>query len=221
MLHAGIEALFGRNRDGHRTKHIFNLRRRNQNHKNINDDLARYFSDKPHLEKTLIYGTTFAFCAVQGWRSTMEDKNKHLIPLDNYSWKLWSFFAIFDGHNGRQKIFYYQKKTPIFSFKGIATAKNASEQLDTYLLKALNQMLSKQHNSTITSGAPVCSSQLDLNQLHNAIKQAYFELDKDLKKIVKDDSGCVCVSIKNSHFLKKEISNIFRYHVLLVQKQYI
>jgi len=108
MLHAGIQALFGRNRDGHRTKTIFNFRRRHQNHKDERDELARYFSDKPHLEKTLIHGLTFAFAAMQGWRSAMEDNHKHLIPFDNYSWKLWSYFAIFDGHNGKiKKIFYY------------------------------------------------------------------------------------------------------------------
>jgi hypothetical protein len=81
--------------------------------------------------------------------------------------------------------------------EGIATAKNASDQLDIHLLSALNHMLSKQHNSTLKSGVPVYSSQLDLTRLHNAIKQAYFELDKDLKKVVKDDSGCVCVGIKD------------------------
>ena len=31
----------------------------------------------------------------------MEDKHKFLIPLDHYAWKFWSFFAIFDGHNGK------------------------------------------------------------------------------------------------------------------------
>jgi len=108
MLHAGIEALFGRNRDGHRTRHIFNLRRRYQESKNEHDELAKFFSNKPHLEKTLIVSSTFAFAAMQGWRSAMEDTYKHLIPLDNHSWKLWSYFAIFDGHNGnkKKKIYY-------------------------------------------------------------------------------------------------------------------
>ncbi len=31
MLHAGIEALFGRNRDHHRKRHLFRLRRRPSN----------------------------------------------------------------------------------------------------------------------------------------------------------------------------------------------
>jgi hypothetical protein len=101
MLHAGIEALFGRNRDGHRTKHIFHLRRRHN--KDEPDELAKFFLTKPHIEKYLFHGSTFAFAAMQGWRSTMEDKNKHLIPFDNSAWKLWSYFAIFDGHNGKNR----------------------------------------------------------------------------------------------------------------------
>jgi hypothetical protein len=103
MLHAGIEALFGRNRDGHRTKHIFHLRRRHHTQKDEHDELAKYFLDKPRLDKTLIHGSTFTFAAVQGWRSSMEDTHKHLIPFDNQSWKLWSYFSIFDGHNGKKK----------------------------------------------------------------------------------------------------------------------
>jgi hypothetical protein len=103
MLHAGIEALFGRNRDGHRTKHIFHLHRRNQNNKNEHDEIEKFFLTKPQLDKTLIHGSTFGFAAMQGWRSSMEDEHKHLIPFDNYSWKLWSYFAIFDGHNGNYK----------------------------------------------------------------------------------------------------------------------
>jgi hypothetical protein len=58
----------------------------------------------------------------------------------------------------------------------------------------MNQMLTHQHDETIKHGEPVRSSQLDISQLRAAIKQTYFELDKDLKKMVKDDSGCVCVS---------------------------
>jgi hypothetical protein len=61
-------------------------------------------------------------------------------------------------------------------------------------------MLSKQHHST---GIPVCSSQLNLDQLYNAIKQTYFDLDQDLRKIIRDDSGCVCVSIRNYYYSKK------------------
>jgi len=93
--------------------------------------------------------------------------------------------------------------------QGIGTAKNASDQLDIHLLNALNHMLDEQHDGRITSGEPVRSSQLDLNQLRTVIKKTYFELDKDLREIVKDDSGCVCVGIIN-YQLKKKIFEIFR-----------
>jgi hypothetical protein len=61
-------------------------------------------------------------------------------------------------------------------------------------------MLAEQHNDKIKHGEPVRSSQLDLSQLRAVIKRTYFELDKDLRKMVKDESGCVCVS---SIFRKK------------------
>jgi hypothetical protein len=69
-------------------------------------------------------------------------------------------------------------------------------------------MLDNQH--TVAPGAPVHVSQLDLDRLHTAIKQTYFELDQYLRKIVKDNSGCVCVGIKDSYFSKKEFIEIFR-----------
>ncbi|CAF3391831.1 unnamed protein product [Rotaria sp. Silwood1] len=180
MLHAGIEALFGRNRDGHRIRHIFHFHRRHHNHvsdhKDEHNELAKYFLDKPQLEKVLIHDSIFGFAAMQGWRSTMEDQHKDLIPLDNHAWKSWSYFAIFDGHNG------------------VDTAKNASEQLHIHLVNTLNHMFDKKNDCVKSSDGSGCSSQLDLDQLHAAIKQTYFELDKDLRKLVKDDSGCVCIT---------------------------
>jgi hypothetical protein len=77
--------------------------------------------------------------------------------------------------------------------KGVDTAKNAADHLDTHLLTALNQMLEHQENNSIKSGEPVRSSQLDLDQLRGVIKQTYYELDKDLRTMIHDDSGCVCV----------------------------
>ncbi|CAF1277877.1 unnamed protein product [Adineta ricciae] len=179
MLHTGIEALFGRNRDGHRTRHIFHLRRHHHaqhEHKEEQDHLAKFFLTKPKLEKTILRGPIFAFTSMQGWRSTMEDCHKHLIPLDNHSWKLWSYFAIFDGHNG------------------IDAAKNASEQLGIHLINALNHMLEKQHDDTVYPDIPIHSYELDLEQLHAAIKKTYYDLDQDLRKVVKDESGCVCIT---------------------------
>jgi hypothetical protein len=55
-------------------------------------------------------------------------------------------------------------------------------------------MLGLQENENIKNGEPVYSSQLDLPQLRAAIIRTYYELDKDLKTMVKDESGCVCVS---------------------------
>jgi serine/threonine protein phosphatase PrpC len=176
MLQAGIEALFGRNRDHHRKRHLFRLRRRQNNHKEEVDELASLFLDKPHTEKELIHGSNFVYVAMQGWRSTMEDKHKHLTSFDNRSWKLWAYYSIFDGHNGTD------------------TARNAADHLDIHLLDAFNQMLAHQNDEKIKNGEPVRSSQLDISQLRAAIKQTYFELDKDLRKMVKDESGCVCIT---------------------------
>ena len=128
---------------------------------------------------------------MQGWRASMEDKHKHLLNFDNRSWKLWSYFAIFDGHNGKMNFSRFFSKNVLF--KGIDTAKKAADHLDIHLLEAMNGMLSLQDASTVKNGEPVRSSQLDLDKLRAAIKQTYFELDKDLKNMIKDDSGCVCV----------------------------
>ena len=64
-------------------------------------DMNKLFLDKPHTEKELDHGESFGFALMQGWRASAEDFHKHLIPFDSGSWKLWSYFAIFDGHNGR------------------------------------------------------------------------------------------------------------------------
>lgn len=195
MLHAGIDALFGRSRDGSRTRHIFQ-RRRSSNQTDEHDDLTKFFSAKPHLDKNIDHGSTFGFAAMQGWRSSMEDRHKHLISLDKYSWKFWSYFSIFDGHNGIIKIArknFLKKNNYFSSIKGICTAKNAADRLDSYLLRELNNMLGKQENNAIKTCVPICSSQVNLDKLHCAIKQTFHELDQDLRKVVKDESGCVCV----------------------------
>ena len=104
MLQAGIEALFGRNRDHHRKRNYFRRVRRHQppRHQTTEEEeLAKLFLDQPETKKELQHGSTFGFGAMQGWRATMEDKHKHLIPFDSSSWKLWSYFALFDGHNGK------------------------------------------------------------------------------------------------------------------------
>jgi hypothetical protein len=96
MFHASLEALFGRNSTPRRTRQLL-LRQ----HPTAKDNpLTKLFLNKPKRDKQVIRGSTFAFAAMQGWRATMEDEHKHLLPLDNQTWKSWSFFAIFDGHHG-------------------------------------------------------------------------------------------------------------------------
>jgi len=63
----------------------------------IEEDL--YLND-PHTAKELDHGESFAFGGMQGWRKSNEDFHKHLIPMNDHSWKNWSYFSIFDGHNG-------------------------------------------------------------------------------------------------------------------------
>ena len=117
MLHAGIEALFGRNRDHHRKRHLFRLRRNHHNHKDEADEFAALFSDRAHTDKELISDSTFAFAGMQGWRSTMEDEHKHLLAFDERSWKLWSYFSIFDGHNGERNSPFPVRRAPRSLFK--------------------------------------------------------------------------------------------------------
>lgn len=105
-------------------------------------------------------------------------------------------------------------KRMLFVFQGIGTAKNASDQLDIHLLNSLNQMLHK-----LKSDAHACSVQV----FHHAIKQAYFELDQNLRKLVKDESGCVCVrslffSLSMTMICERSTRFLFRSHVSLVRK---
>jgi serine/threonine protein phosphatase PrpC len=71
---------------------------------NIEEKL--YLND-PHTAKELDHGESFAFGGMQGWRKSNEDFHKHLIPINRQSWKLWSYFAIFDGHNGLPYIHFF------------------------------------------------------------------------------------------------------------------
>ena len=98
MFHASLEALFGWNSSTPRRTRQSLLRR----HQRAKDNpLTKLFLNKPKRDKEVIRGSTFAFAAMQGWRATMEDEHKHLLPLNNQTWKRWSFFTIFDGHHGR------------------------------------------------------------------------------------------------------------------------
>lgn len=55
-------------------------------------------------------------------------------------------------------------------------------------------MLVEKNTDKTNADEPVCSSQLDPPAFRAAVKQAYFELDQHLRSLVKDESGCVCVS---------------------------
>ena len=189
MFHASLEALFGRNSTPRRTRQL--LLRRHQRAKD--NPLTKLFLNKPKRDKEVIRGSTFAFAAMQGWRATMEDEHKHLLPLDNQSWKRWSFFAIFDGHHGRAMDNENGSGTPPSLSSGTDTAKHASDQLDTHLLHALDRMLDRQRGQRIASDESTRSSDLDFYQFHTAIREVYFQLDTSLKAVVQDDSGCVCV----------------------------
>lgn len=85
-------------------------------------------------------------------------------------------------------------------------------------------MLNHHSDEHVKNGEPVRSSQLDLSQLHAAIKQTYFQLDQNLKNFVKDESGCVCVNIlvkegKERIFMSCQSS--FRSHVSSVLNKFI
>lgn len=206
MLHAGIEALFGRNRDGHRTRNIFRLLRSHHHHhkRNEHEEISKFFSSKPHLEKELIHQPTFAFAAMQGWRSTMEDKHQHRLPLDQHLWKLWDLFAIFDGHHGeRQSISTARHKTFSFLFfsQGIETANYVAENLHLRLVEALTEIVhqkKKTDDGRVPEDESVHCSELDPQELYEAIKRIFLQLDQQMKQVVKDDSGCVCVSYRSA-----------------------
>lgn len=66
-------------------------------------------------------------------------------------------------------------------------------------------MLAQHDDESIKHGEPVRSSQLDLSKLRAVIKQTYYQLDKDLKKLVKDQSGCVCVSLFVCVFVRENL----------------
>jgi serine/threonine protein phosphatase PrpC len=70
------------------------------NEKDDDESEESIILNAPITTKESEHGESFAFCGMQGWRKTNEDFHKHLVPINQNSWKLWSYFAIFDGHNG-------------------------------------------------------------------------------------------------------------------------
>ncbi|CAF1608897.1 unnamed protein product [Didymodactylos carnosus] len=111
---------------------------------------------------------------MQGWRSSMEDVHCTLLKLDDKAWSQWSYFSIFDGHNG------------------LDTARKCAEDFHRYLLKSFNEML--KHGEPIDG--PLKSSQLDLILFRKTIKQTYFFMDEQLRKskTQHDESGAVVIT---------------------------
>ncbi|CAF0981023.1 unnamed protein product [Rotaria sordida] len=138
--------------------------------KKLKQKIANIFLNNSNTRKELDHGQSFAFGGMQGWRISNEDIHKHLVPIDHHSWKLWSYFAIFDGHNG------------------IDTAKYAADLLDKYLIDTLNQTGINSNDESIHS------SQIDKNQLNHIIKKTFLQLDKKLANLVNDQSGSVCIT---------------------------
>lgn len=135
------------------------------------DEMENLFLKNAHTDKELEHGEKFGYCGMQGWRRSNEDFHKHLIPFDGHLWKLWSFFAIFDGHNG------------------IDTAKNSSKLLGQHLLDAFNEKMKFPNDHAVHS------SQIDFKQFEHLIKETFYRLDKELHQLVHDQSGSVCVNI--------------------------
>lgn len=135
---------------------------------NENDD--DLFLNQPDTVKHIESGENFVFGGIRGWRRSNEDFHKHLVPIDQHPWKLWNYFAIFDGHNGSD------------------AAKYASELLHTNLLEAFNEIIKKYSNEQIHS------SQLDNYQLNQIIKHTFFQLDRQLANLLNDQSGSVCIA---------------------------
>lgn len=60
---------------------------------------------KPNTKKYYFSGCdndlSYGLCSMQGWRKSMEDAHRVEVSLPG-DWKKWSFFAIFDGHGGKE-----------------------------------------------------------------------------------------------------------------------
>ncbi|CAF3727567.1 unnamed protein product [Rotaria sp. Silwood1] len=124
----------------------------------------KLYLDEPSTKKELYADESFGFGSMQGWRKSNEDCHKDLMPLDNYLWNNWAFFSIFDGHNG------------------IETAINAAHLLHKFILKSFYE---NQYD---------IDTDTDTDQFNNIIINTFIQLDKNLRDIVKDDSGSVCIT---------------------------
>lgn len=63
------------------------------------------------------------------------------------------------------------------------------------LIEALNEIVhQKKGDGAVPEEDPVHCTELDHEELCQAIKKTFLQLDQQMKQVVKDDSGCVCVS---------------------------
>jgi len=113
---------------------------------------------------------------MQGYRASMEDTHKQLLKFDNKYWQLWSYFSIFDGHNG------------------VETAKYCADHLDKHMLESFGTMLKEDETEHGNIHDTVRSSNLNLDEFRKAIKRTYYQLDKSLRGEVMDESGSVCIT---------------------------
>lgn len=96
------------------------------------------FLDKPktdkHNENGEGNGLRYGLSSMQGWRVEMEDAHTAIIELPG-DLKLWSFFAVFDGHAGANVSAYCAEQlclaiTGNDDFKGSIKTENGQQMLD-------------------------------------------------------------------------------------------
>ena len=65
-------------------------------------------------------------------------------------------------------------------------------------MEALNEIVhqKKTDDGRVPDDEPVHCSELDHQKLYEVIKRTFLQLDQQMKQVVKDDSGCVCVSYR-------------------------
>ncbi|CAF1261995.1 unnamed protein product [Rotaria sordida] len=115
---------------------------------NVHPSVNDLYLDQPCTKKELYGNESFGFGSMQGWRRSQEDSAKHLIPFDNHLWKNWSYYAIFDGHNGVQ------------------TAKNAADLLDNYLIQMFKRTETKMNDDQFDEIIKKTFIQLDKHLSH-------------------------------------------------------
>ncbi|CAH1791067.1 unnamed protein product [Owenia fusiformis] len=137
------------------------------------------FLDKPKTEKHNETGggngLRFGLASMQGWRVEMEDAHTAMIGLEN-GLTDWSFFAVFDGHAG----------------------KNVSEYASRKLIESIGN--NKDFMKALEQGDPTSPLMIQ------AIKNGFLELDEKMRKIPemlngedKSGSTAICALVSPTH----------------------